>query len=143
MIHNANDFISATITMGVLHYVVEKIGRDWKVLSWALGVRDEVLDNIEKTCWNIPHIALAALNNWYSVNQEHATKEILVMALRDSGRNDIADTINLMEWWKKIVSYIVFGFFIYSMINCLTSTPNSRNFVMIINTNEPNLPRSR
>ena len=104
MLHNTSHFISATISMPVLIYVVENIGKYWISLSLNLGVHTAVLDNIEATCQTIPQRALAVLHEWYQRDPENTNKQVLIGALRKIPRNDIADTINVMEWQHKMYS---------------------------------------
>ena len=104
-----SDVIAVSISMSILHFVAKKIGRDWLGLSVALRVENETLDNIKETCSNLHHRALALLYDWHQRNEDYATKEVLMKALRDSRRNDIADTIQGMEWhifWSHFRCYL-------------------------------------
>ena len=85
------------ITMPVLLFVAEKIGRHWLSLGVKLQVQGEILENIEATCPNLPNRAMAVLYDWYQRHREYATKDALVMALRNCFCNDIADKISMME----------------------------------------------
>ena len=88
--------------MPILNYVVENIGKYWRSMSLHLGVHAAILDNIEETCQTIPHRALAVLNEWCLRDPEKSTKGVLMKALRQIPRNDIADNISMMEWQNKL-----------------------------------------
>lgn len=75
----------------------KKLGDSWKFVGRNLRLNDTVLDDIEKTHKGVREHCYQMLKAWVKHNGSDATHALLIQALLEEDRKDLADDV---KHWK-------------------------------------------
>ncbi|XP_048577273.1 FAS-associated death domain protein-like [Nematostella vectensis] len=94
-------FISTTVqrnlvTQEIITSIAEEISIDWKDVGRRLKLKESILDNIEDEYRKTKEKSTQMLNKWKQLNAASATIQVLMVALKQAGRRDIAETLEEM-----------------------------------------------
>ncbi|XP_048577270.1 uncharacterized protein LOC116614957 isoform X4 [Nematostella vectensis] len=84
------------VTQAIITSIAEQISTDWKDVGRRLKLEESILDNIEDENRKTNEKSTKMLNKWKQLNAASATIQVLMDALKQAGRRDIAETLEEM-----------------------------------------------
>ncbi|XP_048577716.1 FAS-associated death domain protein-like isoform X2 [Nematostella vectensis] len=84
------------VTQEIITSIAEEISIDWKDVGRRLKLKESILDNIEDENRKTKEKSTQMLNKWKQLNAASATIQVLMVALKQAGRRDIAETLEEM-----------------------------------------------
>ena len=88
------------LEFAAVNMVAREITADWKMLARFLGLEHCVIEEIDRYGYaKYKEKAHQALRKWQRKSGENATKQVLIAALEDVSRKDIAD--DLRNMWRR------------------------------------------
>ena len=85
------------LEFAAVNMVAREITADWKMLARFLGLEHCVIEEIDRYGYaKYKEKAHQALRKWQRKAGENATKQVLIEALEDVSRKDIADDLRNM-----------------------------------------------
>ena len=95
LIYEVNSF--SALEFAAVNMVAREITADWKMLALFLGLEHCVVEEIDRYGYaKYREKAHHALRKWQKRSGENATKQVLIKALEDVHRKDIADELRNM-----------------------------------------------
>ena len=80
-----------------VNMVAKEVTYYWKDMSRFLGLEERVIEEIDRNqISKYKEKAHQALRKWEKRSGKNANKQVLIQALQDCGRKDIADTLRNM-----------------------------------------------